>query len=105
MIYRCNVRRELKKAAKRGGVDPKKANWNVLRHTFASQLVSQGVSIFKVSKWLGHSSVVTTEQNYAFLIGVMGVERRGGHVREDECINGTIRRSACILAIPFRVWT
>jgi len=25
---------------------------------------------------------------------VIGVERRGGHVREDECINGAIRRSA-----------
>jgi len=36
---------------------------------------------------------------------VMGVERRGGHVREVECTNGLGRRSACILAIPFRVWT
>jgi integrase len=38
-----------------------------LRHTFASQLVMAGVSIFKVSKWLGHSSVTTTEKYYAHL--------------------------------------
>jgi integrase len=38
-----------------------------LRHTFASQLVMAGVSIFKVSKWLGHSTVMTTEKYYAHL--------------------------------------
>ena len=38
-----------------------------LRHTFASQLVMAGVNIFQVSKWLGHSSVVTTEKYYAHL--------------------------------------
>jgi integrase len=31
-----------------------------LRHTFASHLVMAGVSIFKVSQWLGHASVKTT---------------------------------------------
>ena len=39
---------------------------HVLRHTFASQLVSAGVDLFKVQKWLGHSSPVTT-QIYAHL--------------------------------------
>lgn len=38
-----------------------------LRHTFASHLVMAGVSIFQVSKWLGHSSVTTTEKYYAHL--------------------------------------
>jgi integrase len=33
---------------------------HVLRHTFASLLVQAGVSIFKVSRWLGHSDVKTT---------------------------------------------
>ncbi len=42
-------------------------DWNVLRHTFASGLVRRGVSIFKVSKLLGHSSVRTTEKHYAHL--------------------------------------
>lgn len=39
---------------------------HVLRHTFASQLAIAGVSIFKISAWLGHASVVTT-QIYAHL--------------------------------------
>ena len=33
---------------------------HTLRHTFASHLVMRGVSIYKVSQWLGHSSVNTT---------------------------------------------
>jgi len=33
---------------------------HTLRHTFASHLVMKGVSIFKVSQWLGHKSVNTT---------------------------------------------
>ncbi len=39
---------------------------HVLRHTFASQLVMSGVSIYKVSRWLGHADVRTT-QIYAHL--------------------------------------
>jgi len=31
-----------------------------LRHTFASHLVMNGISIYKVSQWLGHKSVNTT---------------------------------------------
>jgi len=38
-----------------------------LRHTFASRLLSRGVPIYKVSKILGHSSVVVTEQHYGHL--------------------------------------
>jgi integrase len=40
-----------------------KVEWctpHTLRHTFASQLVSAGVSLFKVSTWLGHHSQNTT---------------------------------------------
>lgn len=36
------------------------ANVHTLRHTFASRLASAGVSIYKISKWLGHSDVKTT---------------------------------------------
>lgn len=43
------------------------ATAQTLRHTFASQLVSQGVSIYKVCVWLGHQDVRTTQQNYAHL--------------------------------------
>lgn len=38
-----------------------------LRSTFAARLLSQGVPIYKVSKILGHSSVVVTEQHYGHL--------------------------------------
>ena len=39
----------------------RKGLFHRLRHTFASRLVQNNVPIYKVSKWLGHSSVVVTE--------------------------------------------
>ena len=41
-----------------------------LRRTFGLNLIKQGMSIYKVSKLLGHSSVRTTEQHYAPLLTV-----------------------------------
>ena len=35
--------------------------WHLFRHTFASWLVQEGVSIYKVSEWLGHSDIRTTQ--------------------------------------------
>ena len=40
--------------------------WHIFRHTFASRLVQKGVSLYKVSKWLGHAQLSTT-QMYAHL--------------------------------------
>jgi site-specific recombinase XerD len=34
------------------------------RHTFAYDLLTQGISIQRVSKWLGHSSIKVTEKHY-----------------------------------------
>ena len=39
-----------------------------LRRTFGLNLIKQGMSIYKVSKLLGHRSVKTTEQHYAPLL-------------------------------------
>ncbi len=38
-----------------------------LRHTFAQRLLAKGEPIYKVSKILGHSSIVVTEQHYGHL--------------------------------------
>lgn len=35
--------------------------WHLFRHTFATKAVRVGVSIYQVSKWLGHAHVTTTE--------------------------------------------
>lgn len=35
--------------------------WHLFRHTFASRAAQAGVSIQKISKWLGHKHVSTTE--------------------------------------------
>jgi len=35
--------------------------WHEFRHTFASRLAQQGISLYKVMKWLGHSSLQVTQ--------------------------------------------
>lgn len=57
--YTQAMERELKKLHIKGNV-------HACRHTFASRLVQKGVSIYEVSKLLGHASVQTT-QIYAHL--------------------------------------
>ena len=44
------------------------ARFHDLRRTFGYNLIKQGMSIYKVSKLLGHSSVRTTEKHYAPLM-------------------------------------
>ncbi|MHB9012514.1 MAG: tyrosine-type recombinase/integrase [Ignavibacteriaceae bacterium] len=56
---------KFKKYVRLAEINPK-LNFHSLRHTFASWLVQKGVSIFKVSKLLGHADVTTT-QIYAHL--------------------------------------
>lgn len=41
--------------------------FHCLRHTFASYMLSRGVPIYKVSKIMGHSTVIVTEQHYGHM--------------------------------------
>ena len=53
------VSHKFKRYVKRSKLNPK-LSFHALRHTFASWLVQRGVSIYQVSKLLGHSSVNVT---------------------------------------------
>lgn len=56
-----SVRIQVKTSCQRAGIDPKDVHPHTLRHTFASSLLSDGVSTINVRDLLGHSSVSTTE--------------------------------------------
>ena len=62
------VSHRFKKEVRRLGI--KNARFHDLRRTFSLNLIKQGMSIYKVSKLLGHKSVRTTEQHYAPLLTV-----------------------------------
>ena len=53
------LRTELIKTAKRAGI-PDLTKIHTLRHTFASQLVMQGVDLPTVGKLMGHTDIETT---------------------------------------------
>lgn len=57
--------RKFKQAARRAGLDPR-LHVHSLRHTFATWLVQEGISIYEIQKLLGHSSIAVT-QVYAHL--------------------------------------
>jgi len=61
------VREPFKQAVARVGL-PSSLRFHDLRHTFASHWVLDGGDIFRLSKILGHSSVVVTQKTYAHLI-------------------------------------
>ena len=62
------VSHKFKKEVRR--LEIKNARFHDLRRTFGLNLIKQGMSIYKVSKLLGHKSVRTTEQHYAPLLTV-----------------------------------
>lgn len=41
-----------------------------LRHTYASILFAAGIEVHKVSRWMGHASISTTDGIYAHLYEV-----------------------------------
>ena len=51
----------LKRIFRKAGLErEKRCGFHDFRHTFASRLVQNNVPIYKVSKWLGHSSLAVT---------------------------------------------
>jgi len=65
-MSQSSVRAPFKQAAARAGL-PKELRLHDLRHTFASLFLVDGGDIFKLSRILGHHSVVITERTYAHL--------------------------------------
>jgi integrase len=62
------VSHKFKKEIRKLGI--KNGRFHDLRRTFGLNLIKQGMSIYKVSKLLGHASVKTTEQHYAPLLTI-----------------------------------
>lgn len=58
--------KDFKKAVKLSGIDSA-ITLHTLRKTFGSKLVGK-VPLIKISKWLGHSSIVVTESWYIILV-------------------------------------
>jgi integrase len=63
--------RRFKRAVNKTGINkdvprPQRVTWHTLRHTFASRLVQNGVSLLTVMKLLGHSSLAMV-QRYSHL--------------------------------------
>ena len=60
------VSHRFKKECRKYGI--KNARFHDIRRTFGYRLILNGMSIYQVSKLLGHSSVTTTERHYAPLM-------------------------------------
>lgn len=62
MYSEAGPKRALKTVLQRAGIkSDRRIGWHEFRHTFASRLVQNNVPIYKVSKWLGHSSLEVTQ--------------------------------------------
>jgi integrase len=62
--YRCDFTEAFRTVVNDAGLA--NVTPHTMRHSFASQLAIAGVSLYKISTWLGHASIVTT-QIYAHL--------------------------------------
>lgn len=60
-LNRLKVSRDFKRFVRKAGLG-EELHFHSLRHTFASWLVEQGVSLYEVQKMMGHSSIMVTEK-------------------------------------------
>lgn len=58
--HKDTVSHRFKRGVRAAGLDDD-YKFNTLRHTFASWAVIAGVDLYRVSKWMGHKSISTTE--------------------------------------------
>ncbi len=82
--------RSFKKCLRKDGLGEGYKSFHSLRHTFASQLVQKGISLYMVQKLMGHSNIKTTEI-YAYLapetfhnvVGVLQLVGKNGQKKEE----------------------
>ena len=60
-ITRQRFNQMLKELATKAGVDHRKVSPHIIRHSFASHLLSQGVDLRVLQELLGHSDIATTQ--------------------------------------------
>jgi integrase len=83
------ISRSFKKCLKKAGLG-EGYSFHSLRHTFASQLVQKGISLYMVQKLMGHANIKTTEI-YAYLapetfhniVGVLQLDGNKGKKKEE----------------------
>jgi integrase len=93
-----SVQYPFKQAVARVGL-PKQLRFHDLRHTFASHWVLNGGDIFRLSKCLGHSSVVITQKFYAHLAPEAwerDYARISFVVPREDVAHGTTKRQAIV---------
>ena len=63
--WKNNLYREFQKVVRETGLS--NVNFQILRETFGSHLLRKGISVYLVSRYLGHSSVDVTTKHYAHI--------------------------------------
>lgn len=88
---RYHQKKPLKVACERASIDPP-ATFHILRHTYASLLAQEGVSLQVITAALGHSETRITEQHYAHLQPSYVAESIRGSLPRFESQRRTVRR-------------
>jgi len=90
-----SVYKDFKKAVKLSGINSS-TTLHTLRKTFGSKLVGK-VPLIKISKFLGHSSIVVTEQWYIILIN-------NDHKKWIDIVDGAEEKEAVLIEVPNKTY-